>query len=369
MLGIGEPGPNSFVKIGITYTARSDSKPTPCGRAQGNGCPDDAEEEFDSPETIAAIAAAIESLGHEVELLGDGPPLVERLTGGPHVDLIFNIAEGRGISRSREAWVPALLESLDIPYTGSDPLTLAAALDKDCAKRLVRDVGVRVPLGIVVRDVGELQRDRLEGFSVPLIVKPAFEGSSKGIRSHSLVESRDDLPDIVSRCCDNYEQPALVEEFIDGDELTVGILGNDLRKQLGIMRVVPLSTSGRFIYSLDVKRDWRRQVRYEVPAPLSDADQRAVQIAALAAYDALCCRDVARLDFRLRGGVPYFLEANPLPGLTPASSDLVIMFGALGLEYRELIGRILNAALDRLAKSEGGDHSFGAKQAEPIVCL
>ena len=116
------------------------------------------------------------------------------------------------------------------------------------------------------------------------------------------------------------------------------------------MRVVPSSTNGRFIYSLDVKRDWRRQVRYEAPARLSNTDQQAVQSAALAAYDALGCRDVARLDFRLKSGVPYFLEANPLPGLTPGSSDLVIMFAALGVEYPELIGRILNAALDRLAK-------------------
>jgi len=336
----------------------------------GDGCPDDAEEEFDSPETIAAIAIAIESLGHEVELLGDGLALAERLTSGHQPDLVFNLAEGRGICRTRETWVPALLESLDIPYTGSDPLTLAVALDKDCAKRLVRDAGVRVPLGIVVRDVADLQWDRLDDFPTPLIVKPAFEGSSKGIRSHSLVESRDELPDAVARCCNNYTQPALVEEFIAGEELTVGVLGNDSRKELGIMRVVPLNTSDRFIYSLDVKRDWRRQVRYEIPAQLSEADQRAVQTAALAAYEALGCRDVARLDFRLRDGVLYFLEANPLPGLTPESSDLVIMFAGLHFEYRELIGRILDAALDRLAKSEGVDRSHGrAPEPEPITCL
>jgi D-alanine-D-alanine ligase len=357
------------VKIGITYTARSAPKPTPAGSAQVRGCPDDAEEEFDSPETIAAIAGAIESLGHEVELLGDGPPLVKRLTDRPRVDLVFNIAEGRGISRSREAWVPALLESLGIPYTGSDPLTLSAALDKDCAKRLVRDAGVRVPLGIVVRDAAGLRRNRLDDFSVPLIVKPAFEGSSKGIRSHSVVESLDELPVIIARCCDNYEQPALVEEFIDGDELTIGILGNGSGKEVGIMRVVPMNTSSRFIYSIDVKRDWRRQVRYEIPALISDADQRALQTATLAAYDVLGCRDVARLDFRLKDGVPYFLEANPLPGLTPGSSDLVLMFAALGVGYQELIGRILSAALDRLAKSKRGDHPLGAKQqAESIVC-
>lgn len=356
------------MKIGITYTVRSAQRPPAGGLMARNGFPDDAEEEFDSPETISAISAAIESLGHEVELLGDGPALVKRLADGRDPEFVFNLAEGRGISRSREAWVPALLESLDIPYTGSDPLTLAATLDKDCAKRLVRDAGVPVPHGQVVRDVGDLQCDRLDALSMPLIVKPAFEGSSKGIRTNSLVESRDELPEAISQCCSNYCQPALVEEFIAGDEITVGILGNGLKREMSIMRVVPLNTNGQFIYSLDVKRDWRRQVRYEAPAQLSKADQRAVQTAALTACDALGCRDVSRLDFRLRDGVPFFLEANPLPGLTPGSSDLVILFAALGLDYRALIGRILNAAIDRLAKNI--IRPDGATRViEPIVCL
>jgi D-alanine-D-alanine ligase len=358
------------VKIGITYTARSAPTPTPIRAVKSNGCPDDAEEEFDSPETVAAITAAIESLGHEVELLGDGPALAKRLLDGQRSDFVFNIAEGRGISRSREAWVPAMLESFGVAYSGSDPLTLAATLDKNCAKRLVRDAGVKVPAGIVICDVADLRCAKLDELSMPLIVKPAFEGSSKGIRSHSLVESRNELSDVITQCCNNYRQPALVEEFIAGEEITVGILGNGSRKELGVMRVVPLSTGDRFVYSLDVKRDWRRQVRYEVPAQLSEADQHAVRTAALAAHDALACRDVARLDFRLRDGVPYFLEANPLPGLTPGSSDLVIMFAGLGLEYRELIGRILNAALDRLAKAEGNACSDGrTPDAQPIMCL
>src|SRR5690242_3947353 len=85
---------------------------------------DDAEEEFDSPATIQALADTLGSLGHEVELLGEGEPLMRRLLDGPRPDLVFNIAEGRGVSRSREARVPAILESLGIPYTGSDPLTL-----------------------------------------------------------------------------------------------------------------------------------------------------------------------------------------------------------------------------------------------------
>ncbi|HEY2882524.1 MAG TPA: hypothetical protein VGJ15_08825, partial [Pirellulales bacterium] len=190
--------------------------------------------------------------------------------------------------------------------------------------------------------------EQLAGLPVPAIVKPAFEGSSKGIRSHSLVHCVENLLEVVSQCADDYRQPVLVEEFINGDELTVGILGNDPPQAIGIMRVVPLQSAGPFVYDLEVKRDWRRRVRYEIPAQLCAADDFAVRQAALTAFQALGCRDVARLDFRLRDGVPYFIEANPLPGLTPGSSDLVLLAEGVGLDYQELIGRIVESAMTRV---------------------
>jgi D-alanine-D-alanine ligase len=145
-----------------------------------------------------------------------------------------------------------------------------------------------------------------------------------------------------------YRQPVLVEEFIDGDELTVGLIGNGVPEVFGLMRVVPRWTAGPFVYSLQVKRDYLRLVDYECPAKLSPRDTAAVRQAALTVWQALGCRDVARIDFRLRDGVPYFLEANPLPGLAPESSDLVLMSRLLGVEHHELIGRILHTALTRL---------------------
>ena len=328
------------MKIGFCYTVRSAADP--------HG---DCEEEFDSPETIAAIAAALGRLGYEVELLGDGLPLVRRLLAGPLPELVFNIAEGRGISRSREAWAPAVLEMFGVPYTGSDPLTLAATLDKDCAKRLVRDAGVAVPAGVLV-DGSPDDREQLDALSMPVIVKPAFEGSSKGISRTSLVTDRTELIEAVECCRQIYRQPILVEEFIDGDELTVGILGNSPPEILGVMRVMPVKSDGPFLYGLDVKRDWRRQVRYEIPARLNLVESNAVKQAALTAYRALGCRDVARIDFRLREGVPYFLEANPLPGLTPGSSDLVLMAEGMEIDFQELIGRIVAAARERLALAD-----------------
>ncbi len=335
------------MKIGLTFNLRStshDDEPAP-------GWTDDVEEEFDSPETIRIMTAALESLGHEVEPLGDGLPLLRRLLEGERPDLVFNFAEGMGIGRSREARVPAVLEMLGIPYTGSDPLTLAVTLDKPCAKQLVRGVGVATPDWLVVDgDVAE-HCERLLTFPLPVIVKPAYEGSSKGIHQTNLVEDSDRLIEVVEQTAAAYRQPVLVEEFIDGDELTVGIIGHRPRTVFGVQRVLPVVASDEpFIYTLDIKRDMS-SVRYECPARISAVDMRAVEGAAMRVWRALGCRDLARIDFRLRNHVPYFLEVNPLPGLNPKTSDLPLMARALGIDYTQLIGRIVQSAVDRLAET------------------
>jgi D-alanine-D-alanine ligase len=331
------------MRIGITYDLRSDA-------VAPADVPDDFQEEFDSPATIEAIASVLRGLGHEVEKLGDGRELLERLLADPP-DFVFNFAEGQGVGRSREARVPAVLEMLGIPYTGSDPLTLAATLDKDWAKRLVESVGVRAPPGMVVQAQERMAnlQSAICNLQYPVIVKPAWEGSSKGIRGQCLVDRPADLPDVVDRLRRDHRQPILLEEFIDGDELTVGIVGNDPPRIIGVMRVVPRANTERFVYGLEVKRDFRRLVRYECPAGLPPAVNRTVIDAALSAYRILGCRDVARIDFRLRDGIPYFLEVNPLPGLNPESSDLVILAELAGWTHARLITAILAAALERHA--------------------
>lgn len=339
------------MRIGITFTAKNSGADMPVCQA-GDANLGDAEEEFDSPETIAALRGALESLGHEVTLLGDGEPMFRRLLDEPRPEMVFNIAEGRGCARDREARVPAVLETLGIPYTGSDPLTLAAALDKDCAKRLVRDAGVSTPRWVFVD--GSFSDDvaaQLDLLPLPVFIKPAFEGSSKGIVGSNLIADRAELHEAVARLSETYRQPILVEEFIDGDELTVGIIGHEPTDVLGIMRVVPKQKDVPFVYGLDVKRDWRRRVEYECPAQLSAADVQTVRRAALRAWRALGCRDVARLDFRLRAGVAYFLEANPLPGLAPGSGDLILMAEAMGVSHVGVIDRIVQAAIERQSLS------------------
>ncbi len=149
---------------------------------------------------------------------------------------MLNIAEGSGQLRSRESRVPAVLEMLGIPHTGSDPLTLAVTLDKDCAKRLVASAGVATPRWVLFQGELAAVAAELAELTLPVFVKPAFEGSSKGILASSVIDNLSDLHATLSQMYAVYRQPVLIEEFIDGDELTVGVLGNDPPEVLGIMR-------------------------------------------------------------------------------------------------------------------------------------
>ena len=207
---------------------------------------------------------------------------------------------------------------------------------------VVAERGVVVPRGRTVSDPD----DSLDDLPLPAVVKPAWEGSSKGIRSTSLVTHRDELRARVVEMLAAYRQPVLVEEFIDGEEVTVAALGN-APWWMGAMRVLPRKASGPFIYSLEVKRDWENQVSYEAPAALGDVATRALFSAAEKILKILEVRDVGRMDFRVRHGVPYFLEINPLPGLDPRTGDLCILARGHGLDHAGVIGRILQAAATR----------------------
>lgn len=313
----------------------------------GNTHPEDGLEEYDSRETVDGIAAALEGRGHSVVRLGGGRYFLDRIQQ-ESVDLVFNIAEGLGNSRSREAQVPGVLEMLDIPYTGSDPQCLAICLDKPLTKKLVSIAGIRTPAWRVLSDAGQLEETAWDDFPFPIFLKPAHEGSSKGIRFGSRAENPLQLAEIAGRLLVHYCQPVMVEEFIDGEEVTVGVLGNSAARVLGIMRIVPRERGPYFVYSLEVKRDWERLVDYECPARLDAATLQEISALSLKAFAVLGCRDLARLDFRVsREGRPYFVEINPLPGLNARSGDLVIMAGKMGWTYQGLISAIVNAALER----------------------
>jgi len=304
------------------------------------GGPDDEFEEFDSPATVQALAGLLGAEGYAVTVLEADRSLPRRLVAG-NFDLVFNIAEGKG-GRCREALVPALCELLGIAYTGSDPLTLAATLDKAVAKRLVSPE-VRTPRWRTVRTMADLQDLDLR---FPVFAKPNDEGSSKGIRDDSRCEDFAALESLCTRLLDTYGRPVLVEEYVRGAEVTVGVVGNLQPEVVGIMHVVPIQgDAGDFVYSLEVKRDWENRVRYAIPPELPPETCRRIEEAALRAFRLLDCRDVARIDFRVdETGEPCFIEANPLPGLSPTSGDLVLMAKAMGWSWEGLISRIVREA-------------------------
>ncbi len=309
--------------------------------------PEDALEEYDSPETVEAIAAALETEGHSVVKLGGGGEFVTNIIHNK-VDFVFNISEGLGNYRSREAQVPSILEMLNIPYSGSDPQCLTICLDKPLTKTLVARAGVRTPGWQVITNISQLNQIIWDDFPFPVFIKPAYEGSSKGIRLGSRTETVAQTFQVTAELLECYQQPVMVEEFIAGDEVTVGILGNSPATVLGIMRVLPKKRSDYFIYSLEVKREWEQLVEYECPAQLEKGILQQVTNSSLKVFEILGCRDFARIDFKLSPeGLPYFLEINPLAGLNPRSSDLPIMAYKLGWTYQALISAILNAAVQR----------------------
>lgn len=309
--------------------------------------PEDALEEYDSPETVEAIAAALESEGHSVIRLGGGLEFITNIFRNK-VDFVFNICEGLGNYRSREAQVPSILEMLNIPYSGSDPQCLAICLDKPLTKNLVANAGIRTPAWRVITSINQLDQIIWDDFPFPVFLKPAYEGSSKGIRLGSKTETVTQTFQVASELLERYRQPVMIEQFVPGDEVTVGVLGNSPPAVLGIMRVLPRKRSDYFIYSLEVKREWEHLVDYECPAQLEKDIIQQVTDSSLKIFEILGCRDFARIDFKLNAeGLPYFLEINPLAGLNPKSSDLPIMAYKLGWTYQALVSAILNAAVER----------------------
>ncbi|MFB0521114.1 MAG: D-alanine--D-alanine ligase [Desulfatiglandales bacterium] len=327
------------MRIGLTYDLK---EAIPAGQ---DGL-DDTLEEYDSSETVDLISAALEAKGHAVVRLGGDREFLDNIRR-EKVGIVFNIAEGRGNYRSREAQVPAILEMLGVPYTGSDPQCLAICLDKPVTKKLVAADGISTPRWLGIANKEDLFQTSWDEFPFPAIIKPAYEGSSKGIRLTSLAYSVSQAQEEAQRILESYQQPVMVEEFIDGDEVTVGVVGNLPPKVLGVMRILPKRGNEHFIYSLEVKRDYLNLVEYECPAQLGKKILEKITLSSLKVFKTLGCRDFARLDFRVSPkGIPYFLEINPLPGLG-TYSDLVIMAIKMGWTHEELIDAVLVAALER----------------------
>lgn len=329
------------MKIGITFDLKKDH--------EGTGLSEEALAELDREDTIAGIEGGVCAAGHEAVRIGSAQRLIERLAAGERYDLVFNIAEGLK-GTARESQVPAILDVYGIPYTFSDPLVLAVALHKGLAKHVVKAAGVPTADFQVVERESDLE---LVDMAFPLFAKPVAEGTSKGVTPASLVRDRAQLRATALSLLQRFEQPVLVERFLPGRELTVGIVGTgDQAEVLGSLEVLLLEGAERDLYSYENKHRWEGKVSYRLGRPREDEEVAKAEAVALAAWRALGCRDAGRVDVRSdERGEPCFIEVNPLAGLNPEISDLSILLRELGIPYDALIRRILDSAIARARPS------------------
>ncbi|MBF0428746.1 MAG: D-alanine--D-alanine ligase [Magnetococcales bacterium] len=325
--------------IGLTYDLRDDYRHL--------GLDEEKLAEFDQPETLDAIEAALHSGGYQTIRIGNVRALARALVAGQRWDLVFNIAEGlRG--RSREAQVPALLEAYDIPYLFSDPLTLAVSLDKAMSKRLVRDAGIPTAPFAVLDTEADLNHCAVPW---PNFLKPLYEGSGKGCLMDSCVGNQEERLAIFRHLRQRFEQPVLAETLLPGREFTVAIVGNNARiRLLAVAEIIFGKEADSGFYTFNNKEFSSSRVTYR---RVEDAEARLAGENGLAIYRLLGCRDAGRVDFRADGkGIPQFLEINPLAGLHPTLSGMPIMAKQMGWGYSQLIHAMVEGALGRMSGRE-----------------
>ncbi|HLO32925.1 MAG TPA: hypothetical protein VK249_27520 [Anaerolineales bacterium] len=360
MLPHGEDKPPSrdlkrYWKIAVLANIKDDSLPKP------EGVPPDAFADFDHIETINSIRAALETDGHQTVFIQADTDLPYALRE-EKPDICFNIAEGLG-GDAREAQIPALLELLQIPYTGSRVLANGISLDKTLTKRIWRDR--RLPVAPFQEfSIGdEPLRPELE---FPLFVKPAREGTGMGVDMNAIVNNEKELRERAQYIINTYQQPALVETFLPGREFTIGILGRSDAKlysrhpewyekdgfhRFPILELDMTRSVTPMVYSQEAKSKEVGEEGapgYMCPADLDPELEKKLKYYAMRAHQLLNALDVSRTDIRLdEHGNPRVMEINTLPGLTPDYSDLCLQSKAEGISYEDLILEILYLGASR----------------------
>jgi len=329
--------------------------------------PEDQWDDLDSEKTVNALVEAIRAGGNACEFLEGDVTLLDTIRK-LKPDICFNICEGH-FGDAREAQVPAILEMLQIPYTGSKVLTLALALDKPMTKRVLHYHELPTPAFQTFERVDEPINEDMQ---FPLFAKPSREGTGMGVSGKSIVHNEEELREQVSYIIQRYKQPALVERFIEGREVTVGVVGNLIgpvarrmpedeeapRVQAGLRFFPPMEVNLKpfettdIVYSNRLKVALADQLDYLCPAPLEVEMVDELNWLTAAVFRVTGALDVSRVDFRLDmhdNWRPYILEINPLPGLSPGVSDLVIEAAAERVDHTYLVNMILDTALRRYA--------------------
>jgi D-alanine-D-alanine ligase len=329
------------------------------------GMSEDQWDDLDSESTVSDLVDAIRSGGHACEFLEGDSSLMDTIRKFKP-DICFNICEGH-FGDAREAQVPAILEMLRIPYTGSKVLTMSLSLDKPMTKRVLTYHDLPTPPFQSIERVDEPLADDMK---YPMFVKPSREGTGMGVSAKSIVNNEDELREQVAYIIEKYKQTALVEHYIEGREVTVGLVGNLIgpvgrrlpvdegapRIQAGVRFLPPMEVDlqpfedSDVVYSNRLKVDLADQLNYLCPAPLDDEMVDDLNWYTAAVFRVTGALDVSRVDFRLDmhdNWKPYILEINPLPGLSPGISDLVIEAEADGISHVGLVNMILETALYR----------------------
>ena len=327
--------------------------------------PEDQWDDLDSEKTIKSLLDAIRAGGHTCEFLEGDISIVDTVRKFKP-DICFNICESH-FGDAREAQVPAILEKLQIPYTGSKVLCLALGLDKPMTKRVLAYHDLPTPEFQTFERVDEPLDKKMQ---FPLFVKPSREGTGMGVTAKSIVKNKTELREQVSLIIKRYKQAALVETFIEGREVTVGMVGNLVgpvarrlpqnenlpRIQAGLRFFPPMEVDltpyleTDAVYANRLKVALADQLNYICPAPLDDDMVDELNWLAAAVFRVTGALDFARVDFRLNvheDWKPYILEINPLPGLSPGISDIVIEAAAEGVHHTNLVNMILETALRR----------------------
>lgn len=339
-------------QIGLIFETFETYPPRP-------GDPVDAHVEFEPESTIEALEDAIKSLGHRPLRLGSPLSLLACVAKGElaGVDAAFNLAEGFG-GRNREAWAPVLLEMAGIPTIGSDALSLSMSLDKAWANRWVAAAGIPVAAQTTCASAAEAECLVLPA-DFPLFVKPRWEGTAKGIRSTSRVETRAELVREVSRVVADYAQPALVEAFVPGAEYTLTLIGNGPPIALPAVQRALEAESRIGLHALEGPGACvaTAPLAHIIAGGLEPELEARMGRLAIRVFEALECRDFARVDFRLDAeGQPIFLEINPLPTFA-TDGTFAILAELEGCSLDEMLGRCISAGLSRL----GLEHSDGRR--------
>ncbi len=267
------------------------------------------------------------------------------------IDVVFPVLHG---TYGEDGTIQGLLKLANIPFVGASVLGSAIGMDKDVAKRLLRDAGIPVAAFTTLASPEEADPDRIiNELGIPLFVKPANLGSSVGI---TRVSSREDLLPAI-RLAFQYDRKVLVEEAVVGREIECSVLGNDDPVASLPGEVIPHAE----FYSYEAKYVDENGAALEIPARLEEAERSLIQRLAVKAFKVLCCEGMARVDFFLKAnGAALINEINTIPGFTRISM-YPKLWEVSGLPYPALIDRLIELAIERHRRERALRTTFDLK--------